>query len=300
MAKIKYPAITALALLTSILVGCSDKGVEKETATGSDTNSQAVDQQEGELIVDELKEEEAEKASTKLPSVPLEDYKDINEDDDPSFFHAIAFAQTPDIATDEFKLGSNKEYNSEVDAFKKEELAKTLLPKINADISHYEKNGYRFKMPIVDHDGQLPKAEKGSPRPVYLPSSNFALDAYSFEQKGFPISACDKSMNAVPFLLSIDDSAFNNTRGYDLKLFVVSEPNEVKNSQCILQVENEDQARKIEEVRSNYKVAVKGYGYFDIPVRKGEYKVTAQPVQIDLTYYNQDTNEVLATKSFTW
>lgn len=297
MIKVKYPVITTLFLLSSILIGCSDKDVETDTTVSSDSVSQTVDQQEDELVVDELEE----KASSKLPPAPLESYKDINEDDDTFFFETIKLAQDSNVLTDEYKLESYKEYNLKADAFEKKELAKTLLPKINSGIANYEKNGYRFKMPIIySLEKQLPDVEKNHPSPMYVPSSSFDLGSYDFEKKGFPINACDKSFDSRPLYLGLNDKVFSGTRGYDLRIDVYQAPKEAIDSECILLIEDENQAKKIEQLRTTSQVAAIGYAYFDIPVRKGEYEVMAQPIQIDITYINRDTEEVLATKSLTW
>lgn len=241
------------------------------------------------------------------PKDALDGYPDINDDPRLTFITILQLAQLGDAVTDEEKLYAiSDEYREESDAFKKQDLTKSLLPKVNAQIDEY-KNGYRIKIPVVSDISTYHEKKQYDKdfNYVFVAGKDFRFWSYEFDKKAFTTYLCQQGRG---FDITIRNIYLNKAE----EIHNILEPEisvipkgvlfEENNRQpsCRIVVTDEAQAKKIEEARANDLLEVKGYGYFDIPVIKGQSNLLLTPVLMDLTYYNKDTNETLLTKKLTW
>ena len=254
----------------------------------------------------------------------LDAYHDINEDN-LGYIYGIWTVQFSDTYSDEELLGLSgmylgKRIEDEDDGFKKRDLANSLLPQIKAKIDNYKKqykDGYRIKVPIGHYsfiDDTLSESENDV-REVFISEDTFELRQYDFEKKYFPIKVCSESGEDQGFFMRWlnDDNILNKS---PLQNWPSTPPREVThhvydpgygegskvymNVECGLSISDEAQARRIEEAIIDNSLASKGYVYYDLAIRKGEEFVVYEPVLADITYFDKQTDEVLANKKFTW
>lgn len=263
---------------------------------------------------------EGEQEQIKEPVYQLSEYIDINEDPKLSFMEGIWYVQMGNVFTDEEKLERmTDDYTFEQDGFKKQDLAKSLLSEINAEIEKYSikyKDGYRVKAPIVDDIDQyseIMNIDQAS-YPIYFDSETFVIHKYDFDKKMFPLDMCFDAFKNDNFSMRMGNTYRMNFQSimpdwyegpppkgvvYD-SVDVGNGMTDYKNMECGLTVDDETQARKIEEVVVSGNIASKGYVYYDVPIRIGKSSPLFKPVLADITYFNRETGETLATKQFTW
>lgn len=254
------------------------------------------------------------------PVYQLSEYIDINEDPKLSFMEGIWYVQMGNVFTDEEKLERmTDDYTFEQDGFKKQDLAKSLLSEINAEIEKYSikyKDGYRVKAPIVDDIDQyseIMNIDQAS-YPIYFDSETFVIHKYDFDKKMFPLDMCFDAFKNDNFSMRMGNTYRMNFQSIKPDWYEGPPPKGViydsvdvgngmtdyKNMECGLTVDDETQARKIEEVVVSGNIASKGYVYYDVPIRIGKSSPLFKPVLADITYFDRSTGETLATKQFTW
>lgn len=276
-----------------------------------DTESEKPLESQAQVAVDEQSEQPVAVVDNKQVAEPkdaIDGYVNINDNPRLTFITLLQIAQLGDQVSDEEKLNAlSDEYRQEQDAFKRQDLAKSLLPKINAQVDEY-KNGYRIKIPVVSDIftyGEKQQYDKDF-NYVFISGVDLRFLSYDFDKKIFTNAICGYGKGVE---LNIRNIYVNRSDLIDLKYDnsvlpkgVVSKDNGGGTESCdmSISVTDEAQARKIEEARANDLLEVKGYGYFDIPVNKGEGELLLSPVLLDLTYYNKDTNETLLTHQLTW
>lgn len=259
------------------------------------------------------------------PIYELSDYVDINEVEALDFMNGIWTVQVADSLSDEEKVArmahtyfGEQEY--EEDGFKQRDLANSLLSQINIEIDKYKKryqNGYRVKVPIryIDFSEIAFNDDYNESRDIFIQAGTFGLRQYDFEKGFFPLVVCLKSGESQGFFMNWEEEQkLARSGGYPSWSDMA--PKEVTqqvydpgygegskvymNVECGLSVDDEAQARKIEEAIVGERLASKGFVYYNLPIKMGESDVLFEPVLADITYFDKDTNEILATKQFTW
>lgn len=248
-------------------------------------------------------------------------YQDLNKNTDFSFMTGVYTVQHADELSSEQKLSylgsayfGQDEYSSEQNNFKKRDIAEALLPRIEAEIDRYKKefkDGFNVKLPIIYKDALSdPSESKG----MHISSNTFTLNQYDFEKKSFPIDVCYNSYKNQGFLILWENdhiitsaSANGEVAGhanwpstFPKEAIVEDKNNNFSSAECGLLVNDENQARKIEEAILNDNVAAKGYVYYHVPIQMGTGSINFEPVLVDIDYYKKDTNEVIANKRLTW
>lgn len=223
-------------------------------------------------------------------NVPLSEYKHLNDHKDLTWLTLFFNARAKDkLSEEELLTIYSKEYAEEKDGFKKQELAQALMPQINAELTEYEKD-YRVTLPIVDTKSDrnfyIEQDEKKQTDILpYLPP----LQNYDFETKSFSMKKCH-----FPFV-------FGHSNDQKVKISVQQSTLE---DGCMLYVDDQELARKIETAIVDDEIDVKGDVYYVLSSdKKGELtseyvNVFANPVFAKIVYFNAVTNEELITKEF--
>jgi|GEM_PF-3423153 len=267
-----------------------------------------------------IEQEQAEE-----PIYSLNEYIDINEADIVDFMNGVWTVQVADSLSDEQKVAQMEvsyfgERQYEEDGFKQRDLAKSLLSKINPKIDEYKKkyqNGYRVKVPIkyIDFSELSFIDDYNESKEIFIQAGTFGLQQYDFEKGFFPLNVCLRSGESQGFFMNWEeDSKLTQRGGYPVWSDLA--PREVTQQvydpgygeggkvymsvECGLSVDDEAQARKIEEVIVGDRLASKGFVYYNVPIEMGKSSVSFEPILADITYFDKDTNEILATKQFTW
>lgn len=307
---------SALAILTA---ACSNS-VENEAQADVESEAQAVDSTANVANDSQLESAPEVKEKAKAPSIALEDYVDINSFKDTSYLTLLFLAQTTRDISDEDKLGlMSAEYHSEQDQFKKSDLGKSILPKVNEEIEKY----------AGDFGIKIPFGHTSEPHNPYYSSYNkyhientligtekmrITLQPYNFDKKQFPIYEC---VNGSPFgvfsLHSNRSYSIANDQGIQLHFASIAPeqfsyttkefiPNlleyRYKDLNCALDIEDQEVAREIEGLRVNNKLDVKGFLYYKVTADQN--RLIAQPEYAEYTFYNIDTGEDLVSGEFTW
>lgn len=245
--------------------------------------------------------ESNKRAAISEPKDALNGYIDVNDDPELNF---VKYLQIADSGDEEKLLTISEEYREEEDTFKRQDLAKNLLPEINKKINEY-RNGYHVKIPIASEPGVY-RERKGHDEQydfTVISGDDFKFHAYIPEKKAFVSQLC----NSYGFILDIEGVHSDEDRFYtsfDVSPFDIY-PKSLTYFEteigplCGIAVTDETIARKIEDARANNLLEVEGYGYFDLFVDQAEDKLLT-PVLLDVTYYNRETNENLLTKKLTF
>lgn len=266
-----------------------------------------------------------EQEQAEEPIYELSEYIDINEADIVDFMNGVWTVQVADSLSDEQKVAQMEvmyfgERQYEEDGFKQRDLAKSLLSKINPKIDEYKKkyqNGYRVKVPIkyIDFSELSFIDDYNESKEIFIQAGTFGLQQYDFEKGFFPLNACLKSGESQGFFMNWEEES-KLTQGGGYPVWSDLAPREVTqqvydpgygegskvymNVECGLSVDDEAQARKIEEVIVGDRLASKGFVYYNVPIEMGKSSVSFEPILADITYFDKGTNEILATKQFTW
>lgn len=324
----KFKKTLLCSALAVITVACSSN-VDNEAPVDVETEVPANDATTNDVSVDQSEKASEVQAEAAAPSMPLEDYVDINRFEDISYLTPLFLAQTTREMSDEDKLGlMSIEYHSEPDQFKKSDLAKTLLPEINKELDQY-KGDLGIKIPFGNID--KPYNPYHSTYTKYAASRDgvngtgigyqgvggesisLEFKPFEFEKSAFPISQC----------LNARHEGFNPRRNsnnrisneQDISMYFVSVapeqstftnetlvPNQYRytydNIYCGLEVKDQEKAREIEGLRTSQKLDTKGFMYYKVTANQNE--LIAKPVYAKYTLYNIDTGEDLATQEFTW
>lgn len=221
-------------------------------------------------------------------NVALTEYKDLNDHEDLTWLTLFFNARAQDkLSEEELLTIYSKEYAKEKNAFKKQALAQVLMPKINAELTEYQKD-YRVTLPVGKSNDNLSKIQDAEKRTDIFPHLP-PLQSYDFETKSFPIEKCH-----FPFM-------FGQSNEQKVKISVQRTAPE---EGCTLYVDDQKLANKIEAAIVDNEVAVKGDVYYVLSTGKNgkltsEYvDVFAYPVFAKIVYFNEVTNEELIAKEF--
>lgn len=274
--------MTAVLFSMFFLASCSDnaQSSQNETSDSVDTASVDVTNNEQEKASDE-QQVEIDKVSYKLPKESLDNYQDDQEEILNTLQIMYSSQVNPD-QTSEQKASRYKEYQ-EADMFGKKKLVEELATRADIEDEELKSNGYRFKVPIHEHN----LYNKSSNPNVFVDPNVFSLKDYDFDKKGFLVTFCDADYPAdAGFALrgkiqnSLNESIIYGEMVYPDET-VIGEGKLGKN--CYLTVENENLASAINEKKS-YGGMVRGYVYLDAIYRKDEPELLIQFVQADIKY----------------
>ncbi|GGM26169.1 hypothetical protein ACFQDN_21565 [Pseudomonas asuensis] len=205
---------------------------------------------------------------TAIPNanVSVSSYTDLNQEPNGmGLTYLITSRSLEPISEDELLNRLSPIYYNESDVFKKRELARSELPKIDAVIRKYKLQQY-FQIPISTYAEQ----------PLTL--TNISLGAYDFGTKSFPIISYGKNCWG---------GVIRNQQGATMRIIGSDLP-------CSLQVEDEDQAKMIESARSENALQLTGKLYIFVPEAK-EGTALAVPTHVQIHLSNAQTNAPLAS-----
>lgn len=206
-------------------------------------------------------------------SVPLSSYTDINGEfkywanDSPVRY--IRLSKFPTKFSDEEKLNRfSLAYYSEKDEFKKREIAKTEIPRINSLWNKYQEQNY-YSVPISDSPKKL------------IRHSGVTVGPYDFGTKSFPLA------NA-PHCWDGQQKDLKKELGIDLEITSSKVP-------CSLPVTDETQAKLIEAARTRGTLDLKGTLYVFIKLKESSFDILATPLHAQIELVDSDTETLLAT-----
>lgn len=198
-------------------------------------------------------------------TLPVSQYQDLNALPKGQALTYLVVAKTSPSAGDDQKLNTlSAAYYNEPDAFKKRDLAKTELPRINAQLSQYQHHDY-YSLPL--------SAFADKP----LGMTNVTVGPYDFNTESFPLTSYGQYCWANPV---------RNPQGVSLKVMPSDFP-------CSIKVADTDQARAIEEARAHGTLALTGTLYLHIPQASGG-TAEGQVVHAKLQLSNNQTQKTVA------
>lgn len=294
----KHLLLISSLLLTFGLSACDKKNQDElvqdeisndELSETSTQDEQNVDNYNNEPI--SSVENETVNQELKIPDMPLDQYHDVNQDSDFSWITPLFIAQSTQELSEEEKLNFlSPEYYNETDAFKKQDLKKTLVPQLEQQIAQY-KGDYRVKVPIRT-DGNKFYYEQAELNLTKSYKDYFrAVGAYDFDSKSFPINDCERFDFAVSNEQNIRIYTVNSKGA---RKFGAATFRPVIKTECKLEIADENLARKIEEVRADGRLWNRGNFYFKLEGKR-DY-IEAYPVFAEFTYYDTATGEDLISK----
>ncbi len=199
-------------------------------------------------------------------SVPLANYLGLNDEAAGMALTYMVSAKSPTPLSDDEKLNRlSPSYYNETDAFKRKELAKTELPRIEAALEKYRKHDY-YTLPVSAYSQQ----------PIWLTS--VSVSQYDFNTKSFPLTSYGQYCWA---------GTLRNQQGATLKILPSDFP-------CNLPVSDEAQAKLIEAARSQNALGLQGTLYLFVPrAENGAALAVVSRAHIDLV--NTQTKAPLAS-----
>jgi len=276
-------SILSAIALASGLIGCSDNAsvdtANSSEATVIDESAQAVDTHTSYETA--LAEGSEVKKQGFNPSL----YQDINKEIDSHYLTYLAVAQHPEKMFDERRLSIiYPEYANEQDTQKKEAMAEELKPKMHAEMAKYEKPYYVKVKLMPQSEGfeyEQEQAKKGL-MGIVVETNMATLGSYDFETKSFPLSVINRGSSKNPCWFPLNSHLNRYIQEHDRSI--------VPNEPCTLEVQDEALAEKL----STKTIKPHGTGYYRIE------DGMAYPERVDLTLLDYETEEELATKTFTW
>jgi len=176
-------------------------------------------------------------SATPDPSVPIQRYTDLNALPGGFALSLIVSAKAPaPMAVEERLDRLSPTYHSERDVFKRQEIAKTELPRVDAELAKYQKQSY-YSLPIANYTPQA------------LALTNVSVGAYQAASKSFPLMGYGTSCWA---------GVIRNSQGAVLQLGGGGPA-------CSLTVPDEATARAIESARANHSLHLDGTAYVFVP-----------------------------------
>jgi hypothetical protein len=175
------------------------------------------------------------------PSVPAERYSDLNAQPAGAALTYVVSALSRTPMTDEEKLSRlSAAYYSETDAFKRRDLAKAELPRVNSELERYRRQNY-YSVPITDY----------AQSPVAL--TNISVGPYDVNTRSFPLTG---------YGAQCWTGVVRNPQGAALKIQGSDVP-------CSVTVTNEAAARAIEAKRAARALQLAGTVYLFVPAAEG-------------------------------
>jgi len=176
-------------------------------------------------------------APTPDRSVPLDRYTDLNglQGGQALSYVVTAKATTP-LSPDERLDRLSSSYHAEHDVFKRQEIAKTELPRVDATLDEYRKQAY-YTLPITSYSTQA------------LALTNVTLGPYQPASHSFPLTSYGNRCWA---------GVVRNQQGAVLHL-------DGNGPSCNLSVPDEAAARAIEAARATQTLHVDGTAYVFVP-----------------------------------
>ena len=170
-------------------------------------------------------------------TLPLANYVDLNGEAAGLGLTFIISAKTQAPLSDDEKLSRlSPAYYNETDAFKKKDVAKAELPRIEAALSKYRKQDY-YALPVLAYSQQP------------LGFTNVSVGQYDFSTRSFPLASYGQHCWS---------GTLRNQQGVVLKILQSDIP-------CRLPVADEAQAKLIEAARAQNALGLQGTLYLFVP-----------------------------------
>jgi len=175
------------------------------------------------------------------PTVPAERYSDLNAAPAGTALTYVVSALSRTPMTDEEKLSRlSAVYYAEPDAFKRRDIAKAELPRVNSELAKYRQQNY-YSVPITDY-AQGP-----------LALTNLSVGPYDPNTRSFPL---------MGYGAQCWTGVLRNSQGASLKI-------QSSNVPCSVIVTDEAAARAIEAARAASSLRLGGTVYLFVPSAEG-------------------------------
>lgn len=172
------------------------------------------------------------------PTVPLDRYTDLNALPGGMSLSYVVTAKAPTPLSDDERLDRlSTPYHTERDTFKRQEIAKSELPRVNSALNEYRKQSY-YSLPITSYSSQA------------LSLTNLTLGAYLPASHSFPL---------VGYSGRCWGGSIRNPQGAVLHL-------DGSGPACNLVVSDDAAARAIESARASRTLQLAGTAYVFIPL----------------------------------
>ncbi len=228
-----------LALLISLaLAGCGEKK-EAVQGTGANAKPSPASLMNSPKLPDSPAPPTAQAPVLPKPdrTLPLASYVDLNGEAAGLALTYIVSAKAQAPLSDDEKLSRlSPAYFNETDAFKKKEVAKAEMPRVDAALSKYRKHDY-YAVPVSAYSRQ----------PLGL--TNVSVGQYDFSTRSFPLASYGQDCWT---------GTLRNPQGVVLKILQSDIP-------CRLPVADEAQAKLIEAARAQNALGLQGTLYLFVP-----------------------------------
>lgn len=228
-----------VALLVGLaLAGCSEKK-EPVQGTGMDAKPSPASLMNSPKLPDPPAPPAAQAPVLPKPdrALPLASYMDLNGEAAGLALTYIVSAKAQAPLSDDEKLNRlSPAYYNETDAFKKKDVAKAEMPRVDAALSKYRKHDY-YAVPVSAYSQQ----------PLGL--TNVSVGQYDFGTKSFPLTSYGQHCWS---------GTLRNQQGVVLKILQSDVP-------CRLPVADEAQAKLIETARAQNALGLQGTLYLFVP-----------------------------------
>lgn len=246
-----------VALLVGLaLAGCSEKR-EPVQATGADTKPSPSSLMNSPKLQDPPVPPTARAPVLPTPdrTLPLASYVDLNGEAAGLALTYIVSAKAQVPLSDDEKLSRlSPAYFNETDAFKKKDVAKTEMPRVDAALTKYRKHDY-YAVPVSAYSRQ----------PLGL--THVSIGEYDFGTRSFPLTSYGKYCWS---------GTLRNQQGVVLKILQSDIP-------CRLPVADEAQAKLIEAARARNALGLQGTLYLFVPrVENGTALAVVSRVHLEL------------------
>lgn len=291
-------------LLTSLLLalGLNACDSNKENNDNQISNDKPV------VIADSSDNKEVESVEEKTVEAS-NNYKEIdfNAYSEKVWLKYFVLANTSQELSDEELVSFiHPEYASEMDAFKKKDMVKELLPEIKNEMKKYKNVVYLAKFPLMPIEIQDFIDEQTKNNEGLAVVSVPTLLPYDVDHNGFPIGCFQSIMD----LSNQDINPFSELITPNPIMVDCKTDGTVKDSEKVdmfngkaqnyIVVKDEGTARKIEEAARSNLIGYRGDAYFRIEMIGSNLIATAIPVEMNITYVNKNTKEELLSKKYTF
>ena len=273
-----------------------------------ENNDNQISNDEPVVVADSSDNKEVESVEEKTVTAS-DNYKEIdfNAYGEKGWLKYFVLANTSQELSDEELVSFiHPEYASEMDAFKKKDMVNELLPEIKNEMKKYKNVVYLAKFPLMPIEVQDFIDEQTKNNEGLAVVSAPMLRPYDVEYNGFPIGCGQSIMD----LSNQDINPYSELISPNPKTVDCKTDGTVKDSekvdyfngkpQSYIVVKDEGTARKIEEAARSNSLRHEGDAYFRIEMIGPHLVATATPVEMNVTYIDNNTREELLSKKYTF
>lgn len=292
-------------ILAGLTVGCNDTTNTEKTEVVESGMNQSVETANTNPTV--------EPTYPSYSDVPTDRYLDVFSKNFSYLRAMIAANNAMELTTDEKLNAMFSEYRLEEDLFKKQDLAKELTPKLEAEIDKY-KSPIGIKVPL----GQIRDSNHPYQKVIaildaetdeeigYGSLADIQILDYNFDTQSFPIMSCDHK--GAFQILDTNQNIIRGPENLTVRVGTKGPSTEEKNAhgssvetaECGLLVEDRDLAQKIQNLMP-FDLGVSGWAYYVIDDElKDPSAVYANPVRVDIGLFNKKNGEELLKSQLNW